>query len=164
MTNQDLENTVLRFMDTYTTMSLACCAEGRPWVAAVYYARDGFDLIFFSSPQSRHATFLAENPKAAATIHGDYKGWKEIKGLQLEGLVEPITGVTAKARALTTYLLRYPFVKDFISRPGLIADGLAGKMAKIALYVFRPDYVFFVDNEIGFGKRQKLEIRNGKVT
>jgi uncharacterized protein YhbP (UPF0306 family) len=55
-------------------------------------------------------------------------------------------------------------VKDFISRPGLIADGLAGKMAKIALYVFRPDYVFFVDNEIGFGKRQKLEIRNGKVT
>lgn len=163
MSSEHLEKTVLQFMDTYTTMSLACCDGKQPWVAAVYYARERFDLIFFSSPESRHSTLLAQNPRAAATIHGDYKGWKEIKGLQMEGNVERITGVTAKARAMTTYLVRYPFVKDFISRPGLIADGLAGKMAKIALYTFRPDYVLFIDNEVGFGKRQKLEIRNGKV-
>src|SRR5512139_3948850 len=107
MTRQDLEQTVIQYMDAFTTMTLACCIQQRPWAADVFYVRQGFDLIFFSSPSSRHATAFSANPIVAATIHGDYRGWKEIKGLQMEGQVERMTGAKARTRALAAYLRRY---------------------------------------------------------
>lgn len=161
MTRQEWENIVIRFMDSFTTMTLACCAENKPWSAAVYYARQGFDLIFFSSPRSRHSTAFAANPSAAAAIHGDYKLWKEIKGLQMEGRVEPITAPLALAKATATYLRKYPFVSEFFSDPAAISPTAVKKMAKVALYVFRPDSISYVDNEAGFGTRWKLGIVDG---
>jgi uncharacterized protein len=163
MTRRDLERTVAEFMDSHTTMTLACCSGSSPWAAAVYYARHGLDLVFFSSPASRHSTVLAENPRAAAAIHGDYEGWQEIKGLQMEGSVEQIKGATAKAVAMTTYLVRYPFAKDLLFRPGMVSARVARKMAKVVLYKFRPDSIVYMDNEAEFGTRWKLEIKDGRA-
>jgi len=163
MTREELERIAVKFMDSFTTMTLACSLEDRPWGAAVYYARKGLDLVFFSSPQSRHSRIFSKNPLAAAAIHGDYKGWKEIKGLQMEGRVERIEGVRARAGAVATYLKRYPFAKEFISSPGAVSTGVALKAAGIDLYVFRPDRIRYMDNEAGFGTRWKLEIENGKA-
>lgn len=163
MTRQELERIVIEFMNSFTTVNLACSQGEKPWAAAVYYAREGFDLIFFSSPASRHSTALSENPRAAGTIHGDYKGWKEIKGLQMEGTVERVTGVRALARALKTYMKRYPFAREFLSDPGAISPSAVLKVAKVALYRFRPRTILYVDNEQGFGTRWKLEIENGKA-
>jgi uncharacterized protein YhbP (UPF0306 family) len=163
MTRQELERILIEFMDSFTTMNLACSHGETPWGAAVYYAREGFDLIFFSSPTSRHSTAFSENPRAAATIHGDYKGWKEIKGLQMEGTVERVTGVRALARALKTYMKRYPFAREFLSDPAGLSPSLARKVANVALYRFRPTTILYVDNEQGFGTRWKLEIEDGKA-
>jgi uncharacterized protein YhbP (UPF0306 family) len=163
MTREELERIVIEFMNSFTTMNLACSEGEKPWGAAVFYAREGFDLIFFSSPSSRHSTAFSEKPEAAATIHGDYKGWKEIKGLQMEGTVERVKGVRAQARALTAYLKRYPFAREFLSDPSALSASLARKMAKVALYRFRPTTILYVDNEEGFGTRWKLEIENGKA-
>jgi len=33
-------------------MTLATCAEGLPWATDVYFAPDGFDLVFLSSPRA----------------------------------------------------------------------------------------------------------------
>jgi uncharacterized protein len=162
MTRQELERIVTEFMDSFTTMTLACSLNDKPWAAAVYYARQGFDLVFFSSPDSLHSRNFSQNARAAAAIHGDYRGWKEIKGLQMEGTVGPFAGTAAKARALATYLKRYPFTKDFFVDPGAISPGVALKMAKMALYRFRPDNIRFLNNEAGFGTRWKLELKNGK--
>jgi len=162
MTRKELEGIVTRFMDSFTTMTLACCLNDQPWAAAVYYARQGFDLIFFSSSNSRHSTIFARNGRAAAAIHGDYKGWKEIKGLQMEGTVEPITGPSATARAITDYLKRYPFAKEFFAVPTALSRDVLFKMTKIGLYRFRPANIRFLDNEPGFGTRWKLEMMDGK--
>jgi uncharacterized protein YhbP (UPF0306 family) len=163
MTRDELEKTVLEFMDGFTTMTLACAREEQPWAAAVYYARSGFDLFFFSSPESRHAEIFAENPIAAATIHGDYTGWREIKGLQMEGTVAPVKGAVALTRALATYVKRYPFAKEFLSDPKGISGRIAKKMAKVALYVFRPEKILYVNNEAGFGTRWMLEVKDGRA-
>jgi uncharacterized protein len=163
MTREELEGIVIRYMDSFTTMTVACCAQERPWAADVFYARQGLDLIFFSSPTSRHCTVFSANHSAAVTIHGDYRGWKEIKGLQMEGQIERIAGATVRARALATYLKRYPFVKEFFSERGAMPSQVAKKVAGVDLYGFRPFHIFYTDNEVGFGARWKLKVQEGRA-
>jgi uncharacterized protein len=162
MTREELENVIIGFMDTFTTMTLACCSHGKPWAAAVYYARQDFDLIFFSSSKSLHARLFSENPAAAAEIHGQHERWQDIKGLQMEGEVRQITGAMPLARATATYLLRYSFVREFFSDPAALSLGIAEKMAGVALYIFRPQAIRYMDNQGGFGNRWKLEISEGR--
>ncbi len=162
MNSEELVATITLFMDSLTTMNLACSSGDRPWAAAVYYARQGFDLVFFSSPTSRHSTCFQENDMAAAAIHGEYQSWKEIKGVQMEGRVHKITGATAVARATATYIRRFPFVKQFFSDPASISAQVAGKMTGVALYLFRPENIYYMSNEEGFGNRWMIEIRNGQ--
>jgi len=163
MTRKELERIVIDYMDSYTTMTLACNSGDQPWAAAVFYARDGFDLIFFSSRTSRHSNAFAGNPRAAAAIHGDYHDWKEIKGLQMEGRVEPVSGKSAHVHALSVYLKRYPFVREFLSSPLAVGAGIAKKMSKIELYLFRPERILYVNNEAGFGTRWQQEVREGQT-
>lgn len=162
MTREEMISTVNEFMDSLNTMNLSCSVEDKPWAAAVYFARQGYDLVFFSSPSSRHSLCFEKNNRAAATIHGEYQSWKEIKGIQMEGRVERISGMAAIAGATATYLKRFPFVKDFFSDPSSIATGMSGKMADVALYVFRTESIYFMSNEVDFGVRWKISIHNGQ--
>lgn len=159
---EELESIVTAFMDSHTTMTLACSSEDVPWAADVYYARQGMDLIFFSSPKSRHSTAFGRNARAAATIHGEYVGWKEIKGLQMEGNVRLIVSAIARAKAVACYIKRHPFVTQFLSDPLSVSAQAAKKVSKVDLYVFRPETVYYVDNEAGFGSRWRLDVEEGK--
>jgi len=163
MTREKLSKIVADYLDCFTTMTLACCKGDRPWAAAVYYARQGLDLIFFSSPGSLHSTMLEQNPTAAATVHGDYREWKEIKGLQLGGRVERITTKAAKAKALAFYIGRYPFVGEFLTDPGHFDTNAARKVLGVGLYLFRPTTILYIDNEAGFGTRWKLDVVDGRA-
>ncbi len=162
MTREELEGIVTRYMDSCTAMTLACAIDDKPWAATVYYARQGLDLIFFSSPTSRHSVIFSQNTRAAATIHREHQGWKDIKGLQMEGHIHPVTTAKGKARAISTYLKRHPFVSEFLSDPMSIGAQVAKKMSKVELYFFRPDVILYLDNEVGFGTRWKLEVDGGK--
>jgi uncharacterized protein len=161
MTKEELESTVIQFMDGLTTMTLACSLNDEPWTSPVYYARRGFDLIFFSSKSSRHSLAFRENPKAAASIYGECSNWKDIRGLQMKGRVDVVDSPLALAKATATYLKRYPFVRDILNGSMGIGSGMAKKMTRVALYVFRPTDIHYLDNAIGFGVRWKLEIREG---
>ncbi len=163
MTRDELERTIADYMDSFTTMTLACAVGDKPWAAAVYYARMKLDLVFFSSPSSRHCTALGANPQAAATIQGDYRGWKEIKGLQMEGHVERVGSAVGRAGAIAAFLKRYPFVSEFLSDPLTIGAAVAGKMSRVDPYLFRPRVILYLNNEAGFGKRWRLEVEQGQA-
>jgi len=163
MTREDLEDIVTRYMDSCNAMTLACSIDDKPWAATVYYARQGLDLIFFSSPTSRHSVIFSQNTRAAAAIHGGSQGWKDIKGLQIRGHIQAVTRAKGKARAISTYLKRHPFVSEFLSDPLSISAQVAKKMSKVELYFFRPDAILYLDNEAGFGTRWKLEVEGGKA-
>jgi uncharacterized protein YhbP (UPF0306 family) len=163
MTRDELELIITTYMDSLTTMTLACCADGKPWAAAVYYARSGLDLVFFSSPASRHSEWFAANAAAAATIQGCYEGWREIRGLQLQGTVRPIEGARDRVRALGTYLHRFPFAAELLKVPESISLDFVRKMAKVKLYVFATETVLYLDNSIGFGTKWKLTVDKGRA-
>ena len=113
----ELKRQILDYLQIHNTMTLATCAGDAPWAATVFFASDDLQLYFFSSPDSRHCQNLAANSRVAVTIQEDYKDWREIKGIQLEGQVVLVDGVLEKAKAMAVYARKYPDVIKLFTDP-----------------------------------------------
>jgi uncharacterized protein YhbP (UPF0306 family) len=99
---------------------------------------------------------LAANARVAVTIQEDYKDWRLIKGIQLEGKLESGDSVIDKAKAIAIYARKYPAVIKLFTDP---ANGVYHRaFLKVKFYCVVPERLFFIDNEQGFGKRQELPI------
>ena len=145
---------VLDYLKGHNTMSLATSAGDLPWAATVFYASDGLRLYFFSAPESRHCQNIAANGRVAVTVQEDYQDWRKIKGIQLEGRVELVDGMAAKAKAMAVYAFKYPEVIKLFTDP---TSGVFHKaFLKVKFYCVVPEKLFFIDNAQGFGKRQEL--------
>jgi len=176
-----LEERLLAYLAAHNAMSLATTAGTDLWAASVFYANDGFDLLFFSSPSSRHAQNLAQNPWAAATINKDYSDWREIQGIQLEGPVRRLSPREI-GPALRTYLTKFPWVRDFMPPLADRVLALAGKLPPLedaiwrrlagedgtlrmviggrpvgaCFYRLSPVRLYLLDNRAGFAHREEL--------
>ncbi len=149
-----LKQQVVEYLKSHNTMTLATCVTDVPWAATVFFASDDLKLYFFSAPESRHCQNLAANQRVAVTIQEDYKDWRQIKGIQLEGRVELVDGVLAKAKAMAVYAIKYPDVIKLFTDP---TSGVFHRaFLKVKFYRVVPEKLFFIDNEQGFGKRQEL--------
>ncbi|MHC4852797.1 MAG: pyridoxamine 5'-phosphate oxidase family protein [Planctomycetota bacterium] len=153
---EDLEQQILDYVEGHNTMTLGTCGDDVPWAATVFYASDGLDLYFFSDPQSRHCQNLKANSKVGVTIQEDYRDWRTIKGIQMEGEVVEVGTVIKKAKAMAVYARKYPEVIKLFSDPGSGAFHRA--FLKIKTYCVKPARVLYIDNEQGFGKRQELQV------
>jgi len=152
----DLKQQILDYLHSHNTMTLATTQGDLPWAATVFFASEDFRLYFFSAPDSRHCQNLAANPRVAVTIQEDYRDWRKIKGIQLEGRVTLVDGIIEKARAMAIYARKYPGIIKLFIDP---ASGVFHKaFLKVKFYCVMPDRVFFIDNAQGFGKRQELTI------
>jgi uncharacterized protein len=152
----ELKQQVLSYLETHNTMTLATCSGDVPWAATVFYASNDLRLYFFSVPDSRHCQNLAVNPRVAVTIQEDYRDWRKIKGIQLEGAVTAVDGLVEKAKAMAVYARKYPEIIKLFTNP---ASGLFYQaFLKVKFYCIIPERLFFIDNEQGFGKRQELAI------
>jgi hypothetical protein len=132
-------------------MTLATHGPEGPWAAAVFYVSDGFDLYFISSPGSRHSRNVAAQAAAAATVQEDYRDWAEIKGVQLEGMVEQLSAA-AEASARKLYSRKFPLVADPAAAPAAITAAFA----KVHWYRLAATRAYFVDNSAGFGHRDQV--------
>lgn len=159
MTPEEFEQAIFKIMDPVSTMTLATCRDNSPWATDVYFAAEGFNLVFFSSPNSRHCRNLAVNPACSATIHPVADAWQEIKGLQIEGEAEPISGMSGKATALAAYLQKFPFAHGLLANPAETVRSIN----KAALYVLRPSRILYLDNSLGFGARHCADIVDGRI-
>jgi uncharacterized protein len=152
----ELKQQVLSYLETHNTMTLATCSGDVPWAATVFYASNDLRLYFFSVPDSRHCQNLAANARVAVTIQEDYRDWRKIKGIQLEGTVTAVDGLVEKAKAMAVYARKYPEIIKLFTNP---ASGLFYQaFLKVKFYCIIPERLFFIDNEQGFGKRQELAI------
>ncbi|MCU0804982.1 MAG: pyridoxamine 5'-phosphate oxidase family protein [Burkholderiales bacterium] len=102
-----LAERVAAFLAQHHVMTLATCDEDGPWAAAVFFAFEGLELYFLSSPQSRHARAIERDPRVAVTIQRDYRDWPEITGIQAEGRAAPVEG-DERARVRRVYGERFP--------------------------------------------------------
>lgn len=157
---EDLKQQILEYLESHNTVTLATCAGEQPWAATVFYASDELQLYFFSAPEARHSLNLSSNPRVAATVQEDYKDWRAIKGIQLEGRVLPVEGVIEKAKAMAVYARKYSDVIRLFTDPD---SGVFYKaFLKVKFYRVVPDRIFFIDNAQGFGKRQELALAQAK--
>lgn len=138
------------FLRGHHVMTLATQGEQGPWAAALFYACDGDGLVFLSTPASRHARDLARDPRCAATIQGQEQDWRGIRGIQLEGAVEPLAGA-GREQARRLYAERFAFV-----RPEQAPAAILEALARVQWYRLRVARLFFIDNSRGFGRRQQF--------
>lgn len=140
-----------QYLAQHHVMTLATQGDEGPWAAAVFYASCGDDLIFLSSPSSRHCRDLAAQPQCAATIHSEVDDWRSIQGIQLEGRVAELDG-DERIRAQQVYAQRFPFV-----RPGVAPAAIVLALARVRWYRLRISRLFFIDNARGFGQREQFD-------
>lgn len=154
--SDELKQQILRYLETHNTMTLGTSQGDAPWAATVFYASDGLRLYFFSAPDSRHCQNLSVNPRVAVTIQEDYRDWRIIKGIQLEGKVAAVDSLIEKGKVMITYARKYPDIIRLFTDPG---SGIYyNAFLKVKFYCVVPEKVFYIDNEQGFGKRQELAI------
>lgn len=174
---KELKKTVLEYLNSHNTMTVATAHNNVPWATTVFYANDGFTLYFISNPSvCLHCQNIARNPSIAIAIDEDYplKGltdWRNVKGIQMEATAEMLTGEEDVSRAVTVYATKYPFtapyLKTMFSFPRVVSflNELAAKLEFVPdftassgnrLYRATPKRVWFVDNEVSFEKRQEV--------
>ena len=154
----NLKQQILNYMESHNTMTLATSQGEIPWAATVFYASNGLRLYFFSAPDSRHCQNLAANPRVAVTVQEDYRDWRKIKGIQLEGQVVQVDSLIEKGKAMAAYTRKYPEVMKVFANP---ASGVFYQaFLKVKFYCVVPERLFYIDNEQGFGKRQELIVRD----
>ncbi len=119
--------------------------DGLPHSAALYFAagEDG-RLYFYSDPESRHARRAAKGCPAAVSINPIVEGWEEIRGLQMEGEVYPVTDGGEREAAWELYRRKFPFTA-----------GMKDLVDANALHVFIPRWTRLVDNLRGFGFKEE---------
>ncbi|MCL5961576.1 MAG: pyridoxamine 5'-phosphate oxidase family protein [Chloroflexi bacterium] len=155
---QGTKEKILAYMQEHNTLTLSTYGEGMPWAASVFFANDDLVLYFLSDPRTQHGRHLASNPKVAATINEDYRDWRKIKGIQLEGKAEIVTSRKEKAKGFAVYVRKFPFVAEFFSSPAKLALAMFSKISSTTLYKITPSRILFLDNEQGFGYREELII------
>jgi uncharacterized protein YhbP (UPF0306 family) len=139
------------YLAEHHVMTLATQGADGPWAAAVFYVRDGDDLIFLSSPSSRHCRDLAAQPRCAATIQSEVAQWRAIQGIQIEGSVSELQA-DDKARAQQLYGERFPFVQ-----PGGAPADIVLALARVRWYRLRMSRLYFIDNRRGLGRREQFD-------
>jgi uncharacterized protein YhbP (UPF0306 family) len=147
-----------QYLQRHHVMTLATQGPDGPWAAAVFYAEDGVDLLFLSSPASRHGRNLAQHARCAATIQQDYSDWAQIQGVQLEGRVIELHGDVARV-ARECYARKFPIVGAAGGAPAEIAAALQ----RVHWYRLVPERLYFIDNSRGFGHRETVELGRGSA-
>lgn len=140
---------VLALLAREHVLTLATQDAAGPWAAPVFYALDGEDLLFVSSPRARHSAALAEGSRCAGAVHAPAAAWQQIAGVQLAGSVRQLEGEEAET-ARAVYTRRFPFVAE--GDPALVAA-----LARSAWYRLRIDEAVRVDNTRGLGQRERWQ-------
>ena len=141
----------LAYLARHHVATLATHGSEGPWAAAVFYVNVDFDLVFLSSPRSRHAGDLARDGAAAVTVQEDYADWHVIQGVQCGGRVVALEG-DAKEHAQALYAARFPIARPGAGTPAPIAAALA----RVHWYRFIASRAYWIDNAAGFGKREQV--------
>lgn len=158
--NEDDLAAVRRMLEAHNTITLATCADGRPWAASLFFASDRhLNLFFVSDYRTRHARDIDTSPSAFATVNSDSGLWTEVKGLQIEGRVSALTGLD-RVNGLRHYLGKFPDVRALFEAPATDDERTIAERLKAAnLYRLEPTWIRLIDNSRWFGYKAEFDLR-----
>jgi 1,4-dihydroxy-2-naphthoate octaprenyltransferase len=137
MNQRDLDRTILSVLDESDRMFLATSVDQNPSGATVFFARDGFDLLFFTFRTTRKAEQIRYNPKVQAVVWP--KGQEGIRGLQIEGECRPVTDPEEMEEAKRRILRVTSAFKDYMEDEFLLKNKVVG------YFRLRPTVIKYVD-------------------
>lgn len=145
---------IAQLIKSQSTLVLATTSDGgRPCSTPLFYiAGDDLRLYWFSSSASAHSKNLKRNPAAAASIYRPKVNWKEIRGLQMEGTVATVKDRALRKAISAAYGERFHLGAIFRTA-----------IAHSSLYVFRPEWVRYIDNSKRFGSKFELTLADGDL-
>jgi len=152
MTSQEvLKPSISRYLARHTTLSLATCYDGRPWSTDLFYASDeGCQLYFVSSVTTLHSKHIAANPRVSVSISRQCSDWKEIKGLQLDG----VASVVSEAEhdwVTEMYLTKFPALKKLHK-----ASEILRIFRESSFYRISPEWIRLIDNSKKFKHKDEM--------
>jgi uncharacterized protein YhbP (UPF0306 family) len=154
--DQELMRLTVDLIDEQSTMTLATAKGDVAWSAPIYYVFFKSCFYFFSDPTSRHIQESLASGQASCSIYANASTWQGIRGIQMSGQIETVPARLGTIEVIRAYLKKFPFTKDFF-KPGQAMNLEAfAKRFKVKLYRFKPSLVYYLDNGIRFGFREKV--------
>src|SRR5579884_4129734 len=87
----DIEKVIREYLPNILHMSLATCANNKPWVCEVHFVYDdNLNLYFRSLLSRRHSQEIAQNPNVAGNIVKQHSVGESGHGIYFEGLASLI--------------------------------------------------------------------------
>ncbi len=146
-------NEIGEFLRSQSTLTLATVSpEGIPAAADLYYAADkALDLYFISDPATNHARYLAANPRVAGSIHAPSWHWREIRGVQFEGVCSAVRRPAERAAALAVFGQKFTFLTAF-----------AAAVTWHTVYRITPHWLRWLDNSVAFAHKVEWVMQDRK--
>ena len=158
MENQELTQLALDLINQQSTMTLATAQSHTAWAAPVYYAFYKSAFYFFSDPAARHITEALESGQVAAAIYPYADTWQGIRGIQMTGRIRQLGPGLKAVQAVRAYVKKFPFTDDFFETGQTLDLDNFIKRFKVRLYALEPQLIYYLDNQIKFGFREKITL------
>ena len=159
-----LKNLIQRIelsLTNHYTISIATVAKEESWSASVFYVSDQkLNIYFISFDESKHIQAILKNKKVSATINQDVSDWMQIKGLQLQGVAYKVPEQHRK-NILNAYRQKFDSIHELLDLPKTDDEKkIAKQFNSISLFCFEPHWIRLLDNSLGFGSKEEIEIKN----
>ena len=159
-----LKNLIQRIelsLTNHYTISIATAAKEESWSASVFYVSDQkFNIYFISFDESKHIQGILKNKRVSATINQDVSDWKQIKGLQLQGVAYKVPE-QHRENILNAYRQKFDSIHELLDLPKTDDEKkIAKQFNSISLFCFEPHWIRLLDNSLGFGSKEEIEIKN----
>jgi len=101
---EKIETIIRNYIQDIIHMSIATCADNKPWISEVHYSYDDdLNLYFISRPSRRHSLEAASNAQIAGNIIKQHKAGEEVRGVYFEGVIEMLDDVKESDVSFQTY-------------------------------------------------------------
>jgi len=89
LSREELGKEILQFISRHKICTLATCTENMPRATPVHYLNKDMTLFVYAEGGAKLKN-LKKNPNISLGIHGPYRGFMSVKGLQIWGKAEII--------------------------------------------------------------------------
>lgn len=150
-----LNSSIYNILNSNTLLSMASVNDNKSWINTAFFCFNNYlDIFFLTEIESQHSKNLAGNNSVAVSIFDSNQQWGpgKLKGLQLFGICKKAQGIQL-LEGTRLYLMRYPGVAKWLTKPEDLLKGLLGSW----IYIFSPSRIKILYEEL-FGEENYISL------
>ncbi len=143
---EDIKQNIINYLNNHRQMTIATSSGSKPTAATVVYITDGVNIYFGTNKNSQKAMNISENPLVALTVDEEYPDWKQIQGVQAEGMASIVTDAEEVQKIGQLFGQKFPQMADI----PVTEDSIFVKI--------EPKTGHFIDYTKGFAHRDTTDL------